>query len=399
MSRDMTGYTDLDGYGNWQSDPDYGSVWYPPVDAAWAPYSQGCWIWVAPWGWTWVDNAPWGFVPFHYGRWVHVRLGWAWSPGQLTVRPVFAPALVAWGTGPDFRITWVALGYNELYRPSRPVSSAYLRRVNVSNTYINSTVTMSYGTLASAPHYANQSIGGAVLSATHETFVSARPVNREPRPIGADQMLITAGNSLQPTPKSGVRAAIAGRVAAPIPPHATFSTPVVARAAPPARGRTHAIESGHLILTTVPVAHATARSFEAPLNNVAPSRNYSPPAMRAAPVVRETQPPHASLPASDAPAARSAAPANRIDRPVVMPAPAPAPERPPRAPDRPAPAVLRPAPPVEHAPVERAPMMERSAPPVDSGERVRNERPPEVPARKEAPPPVAPRKLPDKSPQ
>ena len=25
----------------------------------------------APWGWTWVDDAPWGFAPFHYGRWVN----------------------------------------------------------------------------------------------------------------------------------------------------------------------------------------------------------------------------------------------------------------------------------------------------------------------------------------
>jgi hypothetical protein len=25
---------------------------------------------MSPWGWTWVDNAPWGFAPFHYGRWV-----------------------------------------------------------------------------------------------------------------------------------------------------------------------------------------------------------------------------------------------------------------------------------------------------------------------------------------
>ena len=381
MSRDMTGYNDLDGYGNWQSDADYGSVWYPPVDASWAPYSQGCWIWVAPWGWTWIDNAPWGFVPFHYGRWVHVRRGWAWSPGQLTVRPVYAPALVAWGTGPNAGISWVALGYNELYRPSRPVSSAYLRRVNISNTYINSTVTMNYGTLASAPHYANQSIAGAVLAASHETFTSARPIEREPRASGADPMVITAGNALQPTPRSLVRTA--GRTAVPVPPRAIFSTPIVARSAPPALSRAPAAEPRHVIVTTVPVAHTTPRSFEPP-RNTAPARSYPLPAAHSAPIVRETSPPRESSPASEAPAVHNAAPAKRIDRPVVMPS---------AAPERPAP-----APPVEHAPVERAPILERSAPPAENSERVRNDRPAE-PVKKEAPPPVVPRKSPDKNPQ
>ena len=28
------------------------------------------WVWLRPWGWTWVDDAPWGFAPFHYGRWL-----------------------------------------------------------------------------------------------------------------------------------------------------------------------------------------------------------------------------------------------------------------------------------------------------------------------------------------
>ncbi len=395
MSRDMTGYSDLDGYGDWQSDTDYGSVWYPPVDADWAPYSQGCWIWVAPWGWTWIDNAPWGFVPFHYGRWVHGRRGWAWSPGQLTVRPVYAPALVAWGTGPNAGITWVALGYNELYRPSRPVSSAYLRRENVSNTYINSTVTMNYRTLASAPHYANQSVAGAVVAASQETFTSARPVNRESRSIGADQMLITAGNALQPTPRSLVRTAVSGRSAAPVPPRAIFSTPIVARAAPPAASRGAAAQPRRLIVTTVPVAPAAQRSFEPP-RNTAPARNFPPPAAHSAPIGREAPPPRDSAPASEAPAAHNAPPANRIDRPTATPRAAP--ERPAPAPDRPAPAVVRPAAPaVEHAPVERAPVMERSVPPAENSERVRNDRPAE-PAKKEAPPPVAPRRSSDKNP-
>jgi hypothetical protein len=66
VSPHMTGYQDLDAYGDWQTAPDYGAVWYPRgVADDWAPYRYGRWAWVAPWGWTWIDLAPWGFAPFH----------------------------------------------------------------------------------------------------------------------------------------------------------------------------------------------------------------------------------------------------------------------------------------------------------------------------------------------
>src|SRR5215469_10690630 len=107
VPRDMTGYEDLDRYGTWRTDPQYGPVWAPTtVVAGWAPYRYGHWVWVAPWGWTWVDDAPWGFAPFHYGRWAFVGGGWVWVPavvrGPVVVRPVYAPALVAFVGGPGF---------------------------------------------------------------------------------------------------------------------------------------------------------------------------------------------------------------------------------------------------------------------------------------------------------
>jgi len=39
----------------------------------WAPYRYGRWEYIAPWGYTWVDEEPWGFAPFHYGRWVNFQ--------------------------------------------------------------------------------------------------------------------------------------------------------------------------------------------------------------------------------------------------------------------------------------------------------------------------------------
>ena len=139
----MTGYEDLDTYGQWSSDPDYGTVWYPSNLASdWAPYRDGRWSYVQPWGWTWVDDAPWGYAPFHYGRWVQVRNRWAWAPGPRQARPVWAPALVAWIGGANWSVSvsgrnapavgWYPLAPWERYQPWFHTGPRYADRVNVA---------------------------------------------------------------------------------------------------------------------------------------------------------------------------------------------------------------------------------------------------------------------------
>ena len=144
ISPEMTGAQDLDRYGRWEQSPDYGPIWYPRgVVAGWAPYSAGHWAWVRPWGWTWVDDAPWGFAPFHYGRWVYHRNNWAWAPGTYVARPVYAPALVAWIGGPRLSVSvtigsgpavgWFPLAPREVYVPAYHASPRYVREVNVTH--------------------------------------------------------------------------------------------------------------------------------------------------------------------------------------------------------------------------------------------------------------------------
>src|SRR5947209_189680 len=145
VSPDVIGAEDLDRYGTWRTVPQYGAVWMPAVEPGWAPYHYGHWVWVEPWGWTWVDDAPWGFAPAHYGRWVHYDGAWGWVPGPPEVRPVYAPALVAWVGGNNWGIAvtsgepvgWFPLGYGEPYVPPYGASRAYFEHVNVSNTRIN----------------------------------------------------------------------------------------------------------------------------------------------------------------------------------------------------------------------------------------------------------------------
>lgn len=131
------GYQLLDQYGEWSQDPTYGAVWYPTVTVAdWAPYRYGRWTWVAPWGWTWVDDAPWGFAPSHYGRWAQIGPRWAWVPGPVTRRPVYAPAVVGFVGGSNWNASigsgaaWFPLAPGEYWRPAYHASDRYRDRVN-----------------------------------------------------------------------------------------------------------------------------------------------------------------------------------------------------------------------------------------------------------------------------
>jgi hypothetical protein len=150
---EMTGGDELADTGQWAPTPDYGAVWYPPVEAGWVPYRHGHWAYVAPWGWTWVDAAPWGFAPSHYGRWVEINDRWAWTPGVLAEgggpyreRPVYAPAIVSFvglaagaalgaaaGLALGRSVGWIPLGPREPYIPPYRTSNEYLTRVNVTN--------------------------------------------------------------------------------------------------------------------------------------------------------------------------------------------------------------------------------------------------------------------------
>jgi hypothetical protein len=178
------GYEDLDAYGHWREEAAYGSVWVPSgVVVGWAPYRYGHWAFVAPWGWTWIDDAPWGFAPFHYGRWAHVGGYWAWVPGTIVARPVYAPALVAWVGGSNWHaslslggggVAWFPLGPREVYVPPYPVSQTYVRQVNITHVNVTNINITNINTVNT--RYVNQGVPGGVTAVSRETFVASRPV-------------------------------------------------------------------------------------------------------------------------------------------------------------------------------------------------------------------------------
>lgn len=190
VSPHMTGYQDLDAYGDWRTAADYGTVWYPRAVASdWAPYRQGRWAWVAPWGWTWIDQAPWGFAPFHYGRWALIAGRWAWVPGRLVPRPVYAPALVGWVGNPGWNVSfsfgsapavgWFPLAPREVYVPAYRYSPTYVRQINV--TQVTNVTQIDRVVRGAPPAYAHHASPQAV------TVVPTRQM-QEGRPISASEI-------------------------------------------------------------------------------------------------------------------------------------------------------------------------------------------------------------------
>jgi hypothetical protein len=247
VSPNVVGSDDLDEYGSWRDSPEYGNIWVPShVEAGWAPYRYGHWIWVAPWGWTWVEDEPWGYAPFHYGRWVYYNNYWGWAPGPYYVRPYYAPALVAWfggggwgvGIGFDGGYGWCPLGFGEPFIPWYGVSHRYFNRVNITNTHItnitnvyNNTYINRNGLHGGEPiHYANLRARNGFTAVSRDTLVNSRPVARNNVRVSPNELgRLTPARSLDVRPtRTTMLGANAGRSTA-MPAPRSFARPVVSR--------------------------------------------------------------------------------------------------------------------------------------------------------------------------
>jgi hypothetical protein len=178
VSPDVDGRGDLDDNGTWQEEPEYGHVWYPnSVPPDWAPYSDGSWNYVAPWGWTWVGYEPWGFAPYHYGRWNYFGGRWGWCPGVYGPA-VYGPAFVGFfGGGFGFGVGWFPLGFGEPFYPWYHCRGGYIRNINIHNTYIRN-VNVFNNTNVHNFNYVNAHNVHAVTTANRNTFVNGGAIHR-----------------------------------------------------------------------------------------------------------------------------------------------------------------------------------------------------------------------------
>ncbi len=261
VSPELTGYEDLDQNGTWRTDRTYGSVWVPTrVSQDWAPYRDGHWAWVDPWGWTWVDNAPAGFVTSHYGRWAHVDGGygggWVWVPPHREAHqdageqlPVYSPALVTFvgdssssrDSGNGGGVAWFPLAPGEVYVPANQTSSTYVTNVNVTNTVVQqTTITNVVNNSVQTTTYVNQRVAGAVTAVPRATFVNAQPVAQAAMRVTPSATAAVFHTAPVVPVKASVMGASSTSItsatamsAPPKPPDAVANRPVVAKVAPP----------------------------------------------------------------------------------------------------------------------------------------------------------------------
>jgi uncharacterized protein DUF6600 len=104
----------LSPHGEWFRVPSYGWAWRPyRISSDWRPYTVGRSLYTTDYGWTWVSDEPWGWAPYHYGRWLwdsHYG-GWVWIPGRR-----WAPAWVDWREGDDY-LGWAPLPPEAAWEP------------------------------------------------------------------------------------------------------------------------------------------------------------------------------------------------------------------------------------------------------------------------------------------
>jgi hypothetical protein len=378
VAEDVYGIDDLDHHGSWRVVETYGAVWVPTgMPVGWAPYATGSWTWDPYYGWTWVDAAPWGWAPYHYGRWVHLSGVWAWAPGPLVVRPVYAPALVAF-LGPRVGITvgvgvppigWVALGWGEPIIPWwGPVGFVGAPRwVGWGGPRIVNNVVITHTTVVHAHDirvYRNTGERHAVTAVPRDRFghgpvprarVTVKPGDLEPFRGKPD--VAPARASLAPATARGVR-----------PPDETLRRPVVATRPPadPAQWlKPHGIpepaKTPAASPRLVPTPRRTGESPERPPfgpSTIERPRPSTPPkpgqAQPRSPGTRATAPQPASSRPSPGPTPPGSTPPSKAGEPKGQPSPAPPAARGQTQPS-PAPRAAPPAAPAPRAQPPRAP--------------------------------------------
>ncbi len=359
VSPEMPGYDELDAAGDWQPESDYGPIWFPRVEAGWAPYHYGHWVHIPFFGWSWVADEPWGAAPFHYGRWVVVGGRWGWIPGPREGHPVWSPAQVVFAGGVSFGgggvSVWFPLGPGEPYKPWYPCSPQYVDRINITNihesrvvhvqtTYVNVVNVTNVTNIT----YVNRTVG--VTAMRQEDFAAGKSTRA------------VAAVKIEPQQLAHIQPAAP---AAQPPARPVILHPIAKPAAAPQQRPVLINNKGQQA-----VAAPNAKPVAVPVKAVPPAPKPIPghaaigtptvggkPVAPAAPVAAKPAPPAAKSPAPAAAPERGTAP-------PVKPAPTPAIKPEPAAPTAkaPAPPTVRPPAPAAAAPLKETPSAKAPAP-------------------------------------
>src|SRR5215472_5178777 len=173
----MPGYDDLDDYGTWRDEPEYGHVWYPAdMPSGWAPYGYG---------------------------------SWNWCPGPFFGPPVYGPAFVGffgggwgWGFGLGFGAGWFPLGFGEPFFPWFHCSNTFINVINVNNTFIRN-VNVLNNTNVRNVNFVNMHNVNAISTAPRGTFANGGLINRSTQ----QHLSASALQNVKATNPTGIRPA------------------------------------------------------------------------------------------------------------------------------------------------------------------------------------------------
>jgi hypothetical protein len=277
-------------------------VWYPSgVAVGWVPYRLGHWAWIEPWGWTWVGAEPWGFCPYHYGRWALIGARWGWVPGPVAVVPWYAPALVAFVGGGGFSLSigfgsggvaaWFPLGPSDPFIPWYHYQGNYIRQVNITN--VRNVTNITNITNVTNIHYAYREVATTAVPAN--VFRSGQPVTNAAVHV-TPQQLAHAQVVAHPEINPARTAVFAGKPALQAPPLrvAKVTPPPPARPNVLARPAPGARPAPETTAPQPPVPGRPAPGTRPPPENAAQELHPAPP-------TRTTPELHASPPQGHAP--------------------------------------------------------------------------------------------------
>jgi hypothetical protein len=300
VNADVPGVQDLDANGQWANDAANGPIWYPTtVAVGWVPYRFGHWAWVEPWGWVWISDEPWGFAPFHYGRWAFVGNRWGWMPGPRLGRPYYSPALVAFADGGGFGLSfgvsaWFPLGPRDPFIPWYHHDDFYLRAVNRANVRgVADIGAFVHVRDIEHFHYANRAVAMTVVPTT--AFAAGRPIAHEVVRVAPDRLaraVVEPHPSVVPSREAAVGGALVVRPRAAV--ERMGGEP---RVQPPTRGSVTQVPRPLVVRsplppTSVPFADRQKAIAQHPGRPLEPQQIQNLRAGRPAGPQRDAEPPH-----------------------------------------------------------------------------------------------------------
>jgi len=105
-----------------------------------SPFQYGYWAWRNG-IYCWVPREPWGWISFHYGRWVHTsNHGWAWVPPPRQ-GIIWNPGAVAWNISSS-HVSWIPLAPGEIYYGRRDYGPQSVNITKSISTFIKMSIAM-----------------------------------------------------------------------------------------------------------------------------------------------------------------------------------------------------------------------------------------------------------------